>query len=162
MNGLQLVEQRPPAQWPQNPLLGSKLAAHSQAPERAALREQNPFARLYGAQEDLPSARTAPIMVGELATHQAEIPLPRRGRAAQLVSSRAVRRVPYIDRSREMRWIREHQAEYADMWVALDGDRVIAADFNAKVVFAAARAASVGRPLFVHMEPRDALPFGGW
>jgi ABC-type hemin transport system ATPase subunit len=61
-----------------------------------------------------------------------------------------------------MRWIREHQAEYADQWVALDGDRVIAAGFDAKAVFAAAKAARVGRPLFVHMEPKDALPFGGW
>jgi hypothetical protein len=61
-----------------------------------------------------------------------------------------------------MNWIREHQAEYAGQWVALDGDRVIAAGLDAKAVFAAAKAASVGRPLFVHMEPKDALPFGGW
>ena len=161
MNGLQLVEQRPPAQWPQNPLLGSKLAAHSQAPERAAPLGENPFARWYGAQEDLPSAPTAPIVVG-LATHQAEILPTRPVKPAQLARSRTVRRVPYVDRSQEMKWIREHQAEYADQWVALDGDRVIAAGFDAEAVFAAARAADVARPFFVHMEPKDALPFGGW
>ncbi|MEK7407519.1 MAG: hypothetical protein AAB225_20770 [Acidobacteriota bacterium] len=61
-----------------------------------------------------------------------------------------------------MKWIHEHQAEYADMWVALEGDRVIAASFNAKAVFEAADAAGVARPFFVHMEPKDALPFGGW
>jgi ABC-type hemin transport system ATPase subunit len=61
-----------------------------------------------------------------------------------------------------MRWIREHQAEYADQWVALDGDRVIAAHFDADVVFAAAKAAGVVAPFFVHMEPKDALPFAGW
>jgi len=61
-----------------------------------------------------------------------------------------------------MKWIREHQAEYADMWVALVGDRVIAASLDADAVFAAVKASNVAEPFYVHMDPKDALPFGGW
>lgn len=107
-----------------------------------------------------PPEKVAPLT--ESPFHQAQIPPTRPVKPAPVVRSRTVRRVPYIDRSREMRWIREHQAEYADQWVALDGDRVIAAGFDAKVVFEAADAAGVASPFFVHMEPKDALPFGGW
>jgi len=188
MNGLQLAEQRQPLQWlRQQPfstepdpigrqevfsgsarawwvaLFGLIRTAPSQPPATTAPRTESPYARLYPP-EDVLSA-LAPLHTVhhvELGAHEAEVPLEVRGRRARLTGSRAVQRVPYVDRAREMKWIREHQAEYAGQWVALDGDRMIAAGLDAKAVFAAAKAASVGRPLFVHMEPKDALPFGGW
>jgi len=40
----------------------------------------------------------------------------------------AAKAVPSRDRSREMRWIRENRAAYADRWVVVEGDRLIAAD----------------------------------
>jgi len=159
MNGLLLTGQRQRVEWPDmNPTIPLESL------EQAAPAADNPFARLYAVEEGLPSTPSVPIIVQKmpLGACQAEIPPAPHRKPARLVSARTVRRVPYIDRSREMRWIRGHQAEYADQWVALDRDRVIAAGFDAKAVFAAARAASVGRPLFVHMEPKHTLPFGGW
>jgi len=45
----------------------------------------------------------------------------------------------------------------------LEGDRLIAVDDDAKVVFAAAKAAGIVRPFVVHLAPADSLPFvGGW
>src|SRR6185503_16307703 len=57
------------------------------------------------------------------------------------------RRVPTIvadpDYAKELRWLAEHQREYAGEWVALDGDRLITHGKNAKEVFAIARASGV-------------------
>jgi hypothetical protein len=35
--------------------------------------------------------------------------------------------VPSRDRAREAKWIDENRAAYADQWVAVEGDRLIAA-----------------------------------
>ena len=65
-------------------------------------------------------------------------------------------------RSKEMDWITRHGTQFAGLWVAVEGDELIASDREAKVVFAAARARGIERPFVVHLEPADALPFGGW
>src|SRR5262245_52530658 len=49
---------------------------------------------------------------------------------------------PAPDCSREMRWLAEHRREYANQWVALDGDRLIAASPDHETVFAAVDAAT--------------------
>ena len=73
------------------------------------------------------------------------------------------RRVPVVDRARELRWIRENRVRYAGKWVALEGDRVIAVDDDGMTVFTAAKNAGIARPFVVHLEPVDSLPFvGGW
>jgi len=78
----------------------------------------------------------------------------------------AMRRVPSIAPERgvkkEMNWLREHRAEYANQWVALDGDRLISAGGSAKEVHTAAKAAGVPHALIVLVEPPDALPFAGF
>lgn len=70
---------------------------------------------------------------------------------------------PPTDRfAREMSWVQQHRAEFAGQWVALDGERLLAAGAVAREVFAAARASGVHQPLVMKVEPLDALPFGGW
>lgn len=74
-----------------------------------------------------------------------------------------VRTVPSRDRTREMHWIRENRACYADQWVVVEGDRLIAADADAHKVFAAAKSAGIEVPFLVHVLPEDPLPFvPGW
>ncbi|MCC6590974.1 MAG: hypothetical protein IT168_30080 [Bryobacterales bacterium] len=71
--------------------------------------------------------------------------------------------VPSPDRTREMRWIDEHRAAYAGQWVAVEGDRLIAAGVDPLEVFAVAREHGVPTPFVVHVRPEDPLPFvPGW
>jgi hypothetical protein len=74
-----------------------------------------------------------------------------------------VRMVPSRDRSREMDWLKENRAQYADQWVVVEGDRLIAADVDAHKVFTAAKAAGIEVPFLVRVLPEDPLPFvPGW
>jgi len=68
---------------------------------------------------------------------------------------------PMKDRSREMAWLKEHQHEYAGQWVALDGDRLIAANFVQQEVWDAVKADPATLPL-VHRiaSPNEPLPIG--
>lgn len=75
---------------------------------------------------------------------------------------RAKRGLPVKDMIREAAWLEQHCEEYAGQWVALDGERLVAASTNAKDVLAAARAAGVADALIVRVESRDALPFAGF
>ena len=71
--------------------------------------------------------------------------------------------VPSRDRTREMDWLEENRAKYADQWVVVEGDRLIAADADAHKVFTAAKAAGIEVPFLVHVLPEDPLPFiPGW
>jgi hypothetical protein len=74
----------------------------------------------------------------------------------------AVRRVPPLDLSRELTWLKEHQHEYLGQWVALAGDQLISHGANAREVAAAARAAGVAVPFITQIDPPAELPFGGW
>ncbi len=88
------------------------------------------------------------------------------GRRGRVVKRRKMRRVPPIapeeDNNKEMKWLREHRAEYANQWVALDEDRLIKAGRTAKEVHAAANAAGVPHALIVLVEPPDTPPFAGF
>ncbi len=71
-------------------------------------------------------------------------------------------RVPARDRSREMRWVAENRSAYVDQWVAVDGDRLVAAGSDALKVYAAAKAKGIAVPFVMHIVPEDPLPFAGW
>jgi hypothetical protein len=64
-----------------------------------------------------------------------------------------LRAVP--DSAREMKWLREHAREYANQWVALDGDRLVAHGTNASEVYAAAEADGAGLPMVTFVEDPD-------
>jgi hypothetical protein len=74
----------------------------------------------------------------------------------------APRPVESPDRSKELTWLAKYSREYAGLWVALDGDRLIASDPVARVVFSTARERGVVRPFVAHLEDVDSPPFGGW
>lgn len=74
-----------------------------------------------------------------------------------------VRMGPSRDRTLEMDWIKENRAKYADQWVVVEGDRLIAADADAHKAFAAAKAEGIEVPFLVHVLPEDPLPLvPGW
>jgi len=75
----------------------------------------------------------------------------------------AARSVPSRDRSSEMTWLDANRAAYADQWVAVEGDRLIAANADPLQVFSAAKAAGIQTPFVVHVLREDPLPFvPGW
>jgi hypothetical protein len=70
--------------------------------------------------------------------------------------------LPVKDRSGEDEWLRQHRDEYANQWVALDGDRLIASGDDLKKVARTARALGVPDALMIRVEASDALPFAGF
>lgn len=72
------------------------------------------------------------------------------------------RNLPVKDRSLEHEWLRQHRDEYANQWVALDGDRLIASGDDLKKVAETARELGVPDALMIRVEPSDALPFAGF
>ena len=83
--------------------------------------------------------------------------------ANRLERNSASRSVPSRDRSSEMQWLDENRAAYADQWVTVEGDRLIAANVDPLSVFSAAKAAGIQTPFVVHVLPEDSLPFiPGW
>ena len=73
------------------------------------------------------------------------------------------KQVPLRDRTSEMNWIEENRSAYADQWVALEGNRLIAAGIDPLRVFGAAKAAGIETPFVVHVLAGDPLPFlPGW
>jgi hypothetical protein len=75
----------------------------------------------------------------------------------------AVKMVPSRDRTLEMDWIKQNRAKYADQWVVVEGDRLIAADADGHKAFTAAKAAGIEVPFLVHVLPEEPFPFvPGW
>lgn len=62
----------------------------------------------------------------------------------------------------EYRWLREHAAQYAGQWVALEGERLLSHGVDVRAVHTAAQAAGVRFPYLVQVEADTELPFGGW
>ncbi len=74
-----------------------------------------------------------------------------------LQRTEATRMVPSRDRTKEMKWIHENRAAYADQWVAVEGDRLIAAGTDPLKLFAAAKDESIRIPFVVHVLAEDPL-----
>jgi predicted DNA-binding antitoxin AbrB/MazE fold protein len=69
---------------------------------------------------------------------------------------------PRTDFTLEMHWLAQHRREYPGEYVALDGDRLVSHGVDGRAVYRQAQAAGVAHPFMAHIEPADALPFGGW
>lgn len=68
---------------------------------------------------------------------------------------------PAVDATRERAWIEAHRHEYAGQWVALDGDRLVAASPNQAEVWAAVKADDAHLPLVCRIPaPDEPLPIG--
>ena len=65
---------------------------------------------------------------------------------------------PFIDRTQEFEWLRQHEREYIGQWIALMGDQLIASGTVAKEVFAKARELGYPRAMFILVEDPD-VPF---
>jgi hypothetical protein len=61
------------------------------------------------------------------------------------------------DSEREMTWLRQRAREYANQWVALDGDRLIAHGTEAREVYAAAEADGAPLPMVTFVEDPDTI-----
>jgi hypothetical protein len=68
---------------------------------------------------------------------------------------------PMPDRTREWEWIESHKHEYAGQWVALEGDRLIAASPNRLDISDALKTAGAKRPLIHRIPSPDDLPYIG-
>jgi hypothetical protein len=105
-----------------------------------------------------------------------QLPLVEQHRLARLLESRRAEEAPQpakaprdkrlpdrpaIDDTRERTWIKEHRHEYAGQWVALDGDRLIAASPNRVEISAAVKADGAKLPLIYRIPaPDEPLPMG--
>ena len=66
------------------------------------------------------------------------------------------------DPAPSLRWLEEHRAEYANQFVALMGDKLIAHSANAREVIAAVHAANLNGTFFTLVSPPDEPPFAGF
>jgi hypothetical protein len=105
-----------------------------------------------------------------------QLPPFEQSRLAQLLEERRVRQAPQpakaprdkrlpdrqaLDDTREREWIKKHRQEYAGQWVALDGDRLIAASPNQADVWAAVKDDGAKLPLVARIRASDEpLPIG--
>lgn len=71
-------------------------------------------------------------------------------------------KIPYIDRSREMAWLAEHEEEYAGQWVLLWGDRLVAHGDDLLALREKALAERIDRPLIIHCRREFGPSMGGW
>jgi len=66
---------------------------------------------------------------------------------------------PVRDRSREYEWLARHRDEYANQWVALDGDHLVSHGADFKLVIDEARRQGKPDALMIFAEPSTAPPF---
>lgn len=69
---------------------------------------------------------------------------------------------PPSDRLAELEWVDRHRRQFANKWVVVKDDRLIASGDDARKVYLAARRRGIKVPFLVQVEPPDSLPFGGW
>lgn len=62
---------------------------------------------------------------------------------------------------REFRWLAEHRRAYANRWVALEGDNLLAVGNSAREVYAALVGYSPS-PLVTQVESAEDICFAGW
>ena len=104
--------------------------------------------------EQLPS--TERIRLNQLLGHREAAPAKAKPPLDKIVPCE-----PMPDRTREMKWIEEHKHEYAGQWVALDGDRLIAASPIQQEVWDAVNTDGPMLPLVHRIPSPNDLPYIG-
>lgn len=104
--------------------------------------------------EQLPSTERARLT--ELIKEQETEPIKAKAPRDKRVPSQ---RMP--DRTKEMDWVEQHKHEYHGQWVALDGDRLVAASPNRMEISAAIKADGANLPLILRIPSPDDLPYIG-
>lgn len=79
-----------------------------------------------------------------------------------IVAAVSVEAVVSMNRAPELDWLNRNRAAYIGKWVALDGDRLIAASEDARVAFDAAKKQGIRAPFLIYVQPEPEFPFGGW
>ncbi len=62
---------------------------------------------------------------------------------------------PYIDRTREDAWLKQHRNEYIGKWIALNGDELVAQGETGREVFAKIREMGIDSALVILVEDPD-------
>jgi hypothetical protein len=70
--------------------------------------------------------------------------------------------VPVPSRQQQLNWLKAHQAEYADQYVALIGEQLIATGSTYQEAAAAAGRAGATNALIVHVPNPEQEYFAGW
>jgi hypothetical protein len=65
-------------------------------------------------------------------------------------------------RKKQLEWLKAHRAEYAGLYVALDGDRLIGQGETIMEARQQARQNGVSHPFLVRLTAEDEVLFGGW
>jgi hypothetical protein len=75
----------------------------------------------------------------------------------------ASRQAPSRDRSAEMAWAANPDAQFFGKWVVLEGSQVIASGSNPKELYEEVRAKGFSSPFLIFVSPDEHEPFaGGW
>jgi hypothetical protein len=73
------------------------------------------------------------------------------------------RQAPSRDRSAEMAWAANPDAQFFGKWVVLEGSQVIASGSNPKELYEDVRAKGLSSPFLIFVSPDEHEPFaGGW
>ena len=59
-------------------------------------------------------------------------------------------------------WIKEHRAEYAGKYVALEDGKLVGTGKNYPEALTDARKNGAEKPMITYLFPLDEVPFGGW
>ena len=72
-------------------------------------------------------------------------------------------RVSSRDRSAEMAWASNPDAQFVGKWVVLEGRQVVASGSNPKQLYEDVRARGLSSPFLIFVSPDEQAPFaGGW
>ena len=67
-----------------------------------------------------------------------------------------------VDLSKEQGWLSQHQHEYIEQWVVLDGDRLVGFGKDPRPIFAQAKAEGVRMPFMLFIRDQSEPFCGAW
>jgi len=77
-------------------------------------------------------------------------------------ATNADQNTPALKRAQHLAWLKAHREEYAEEYVALDGDRLVGSGSSIREAHEQARRGGIDHPFLVHVSSVNDAPFGGW